>query len=126
MMWFISACSALFISIFCLVNRSHVEIDIWPFPLKQQVQLFVLLLASLGIGILWGGCATWLSAGTYRKKSRQSKRLAIAAELDAKYLKERCRNLEQELHDLRVQEKSTTSHIEKPSPLEISSNINKV
>ena len=125
MIWFISACSALLIIIFCLANRSNVEIDIWPFPLKQQVQLFVLLLASIGIGVLWGGCATWLSAGTYRKKNRQSKRIAIAAELDAKYLKERCRNLEQELNDLRVQEKPIPYHIEKRSPLELSSNKNK-
>ena len=126
MMWFISVCSALFITIFCLANRTNVEIDIWPFPLKQQIQLFILLLACIGIGILWGGCATWLSAGTYRKKSRQSKSIAIAAELDVKYLKERCRNLEQELHVLRVQEKSSPyHHIETPNSLELSSNRNK-
>jgi len=125
MMWFVAACSALFITTFCLANRSQVEIDIWPFPLKQQVQLFALLLACIGIGILWGGFATWLSAGTSRKKARQSKRIAIAAELDARHAKKLCSKLEQDLHDLRAQEKPSQYQIETSSPLPLSSNGNK-
>ena len=73
LMWVISAFSAIFILIFCMANRSLVEIDIWPLPLKQHVPLFILLLACIGIGILWGGVATWLSAGISRKKNRASK-----------------------------------------------------
>ena len=111
MMWFTATLSALIIIVFCLSNRSPVKIDVWPFPLKQNVQLFVLLLVCLGIGILWGGFATWLSAGTSRKKIREAKRIAIAAELNARHAEERCCRLEQDLHDLRVQQKSTQYQI---------------
>jgi uncharacterized paraquat-inducible protein A len=111
MMWFITTLSAILITVFCLSNRSPVKIDIWPFPLKQNVQLFVLLLACIGIGILWGGFATWLSAGTSRKKIQEAKRIAITAELNARQAEKRCCRLEQDLHDLRVQQKSTQYQI---------------
>ena len=102
MMWFVAACSALFITTFCLANRSQVEIDIWPFPLKQDVQLFALLLACIGIGVLWGGFATWLSGKSSRKETRAAKRMVVAAERDALHAKERCFSLEQDLQDLRA------------------------
>ena len=124
-MWFVTVCSALIITIFCLANRSHVEIDIWPFPFKPQVQLFALLLACIGIGMIWGGFAAWLSAGNSRKKARKSKRRAIAAELDASHAKKRYSKLEQSLHDLRAQEKSNQYKIETSSPFTLSSNGNK-
>ena len=120
-MWLIAACSTIFITIFCLANRSFVEINIWPTPIKQHVQLFVLLLACLGIGILWGGFATWFTAGTSRKKAKETKSVAIAAELDAFKTKERCSRLEQDLQDLRTQEKSSQNQIDASPPLKLSS-----
>lgn len=124
MMWLITACSALFITTFCIANRTHVEIDIWPFPFKQQVPLFALLLICLGIGVLWGGLATWLSAGTSRKKNREAKRKAIAAKLDARQAEERYLRLEEDLQGLKAQEKFTQNQIETSHPLKLSSDRN--
>jgi hypothetical protein len=101
-MWLISVCCAILITIFCLANRSDVVIDIWPFPIKQDVQLFALLLACIGIGVLWGGFATWLSGRSSRKETRAAKRMVVAAERDALRAKERCFSLEQDLQDLRA------------------------
>ena len=53
-MWIIAACCAVFIVTFSLANRTPIKIDIWPLPITQQVPLFALLLACIGIGILWG------------------------------------------------------------------------
>ena len=111
-MWLISVCSAVLITIFCLANRSHVEIGIWPFPLKQDVQLFALLLACIGIGVLWGGFATWLSGRSSRKETRAAKRKVVAAERDALHAKERCFSLEQDLQDLRTREISNQKQIQ--------------
>ena len=124
-MWLISFCSAVLITIFCLANRSHVEIDIWPFPLKQDVQLFALLLACIGIGVLWGGLATWLSGRSSRKKTHAAKRLVVAAELEARHAKERCFSLEQDLQDLRAREISNQKQIQTSRPLKLSTNTNK-
>ena len=120
-MCLISAFSALFITVFCIANRSPVEIDIWPIPFKQHVQLFVLLLACIGIGILWGGFATWLSAGTSRKKYQEAKRMAVAAKLDTRHAEERCYRLEQ---DLKAQEKANHNQIEISHPLKFPTNGN--
>ena len=106
-MWIISASSTIFIIIFCIANRSYVEIDVWPLPLKQHVQLFSLLLTCIGIGILWGGFATWLSAGSSRKTIRAAKRIADLAKLDARHAKDRCCRLEQDLRDLKAQSNSS-------------------
>jgi lysylphosphatidylglycerol synthetase-like protein (DUF2156 family) len=103
LMWVISTFSAIFILIFCMANRSLVEIDIWPLPHRQKIQLFALLLVCIGIGILWGGVATWLSAGTSRKKIREAKRMVAMAELSARHAEERCCRLEQGLRDLKAQ-----------------------
>lgn len=102
-MWAISSSSAIFIIIFCIANRSLVEIDIWPLPHRQHIQLFALLLVCVGIGVLWGGVATWLSAGTSRKKARNAMRMVAVAELSARQAAERCSRLEQDLSDLRAQ-----------------------
>jgi lysylphosphatidylglycerol synthetase-like protein (DUF2156 family) len=99
-MWFITTSSAIFIIVFCLANRSSVEIDIWPFPLKQHVPLFSLLLACIGIGVFWGSFASWLSARASRKKNQETKRIAVAATLNARHAEERCSRLE---HDLKAQ-----------------------
>ena len=115
-MWLITSCSALFITIFCLANRSSVEIDIWPFPIKQSVPLFVLILTCIGVGILWGGFSTWLSAGPSRKKNREAKRMAVVANLAARNAEERCSRLEQSLQDLSTQERPGQKQVQ-ASPL---------
>ena len=121
-MWILAACCALFIATFSLANRSPVEIDIWPLPLKQQVPLFALLLACVGIGILWGGFAAWLSAGTARKKAREATRRADAAELETRHAEERCTQLEQDLRTLKLQEKSNLDQQDTPRALQLSTN----
>ena len=124
-MWLISVCCATLITIFCLANRSAVEIDIWPFPIKQDVQLFALLLACIGIGVLWGGFATWLSGRSSHKETRAARRMVIAAERDALHAKERCFSLEQDLQDLRAREISNQKQIQTSRSLKLSTNTNK-
>lgn len=121
-MWIIAACCAVFIATFSLANRTPVEIDIWPLPLKQQVPLFALLLACIGIGILWGGFATWLSAGTARKKAREATRRADAAELEVRHAEDRCSQLERDVRALKTQEKTNQDQLETSRSLQLPSN----
>ena len=121
-MWITAACCAVFIATFSLANRTPIEIDIWPLPLKQQVPLFALLLACIGIGILWGGFAAWLSAGTARRKAREAKRRAGAAELEARHAEDRCSQLEQDVRVLKAQEKTNQDQQETSGSLRVPSN----
>jgi len=106
-MWAVAVCFGLFIIMFSLANRVQIEVDIWPLPLTQQIPLYQLLLACLGFGVLWGGFAAWLSAGTVRKKARAAIRRAEAAEKDARHHEERNEQLEQDLRDIRAKEKAS-------------------
>ena len=121
-MWIITVCYAVFIVTFSLANRTSIEIDIWPLPIKQQVPLFALLLACVGIGILWGGFAAWLSAGTTRRKTREATRRADAAELKTRHAEDRCSQLEQDLRVLKAQEKTNQDQQETSGSLRIPSN----
>jgi len=121
-MWIITVCYALFIVTFSLANRTSIEIDIWPLPLKQKVPLFALLLACIGIGILWGGFAAWLSAGTNRRKAREATRRADAAKLETRHAEDRCSQLEQDLRDLKAQEKTNQDQQETSGSLRLPSN----
>ena len=124
--WIIAACCAVFIVTFSLANRTLIEIDIWPLPITQQVPLFALLLACIGIGILWGGFAAWLSAGTARRKAREAKRRAGAAELEARHAEDRCSQLEQDLRVLKGQEKTNQNQQETSGSLRLPSNADAV
>lgn len=104
-MWVIAVCFAGFIALFSLANRTSVTLDLWPLNLTQDVALFALMLVCVAFGILWGGFAAWLSAGSARKRAREATRRAEAAELDLRHSEERASRLEQDLKALRAAEK---------------------
>lgn len=60
--------------VFTIANRELVTLDFWPFELSLRAPLFVVLLASLFVGLLIGGLAVWLSAGRTRRRGRQARR----------------------------------------------------
>jgi hypothetical protein len=66
-----------------VANRSLVTFSLDPFSatpaLSLTAPLFFFLFATLGLGILLGGIATWLSQGKWRRAARAER--ASAAEL---------------------------------------------
>lgn len=72
-----------------VANRDTVSFTLNPFKpgdpaLTVQAPLFALLFAALALGVVIGGCATWLRQGRYRRiareRSREADRLKARAE----------------------------------------------
>ena len=82
---------------FTVVNRSPVIIDFWPLPTNMQAPLSAVILLSLITGVIWGGVASWLAAGTARNHARQIAKRAEQAEAQSKDLKDRVARLESEV-----------------------------
>ena len=84
---------------FAVTNRGPVIIDFWPLPIDMQAPMSAVILLSLIIGVIWGGVASWLAAGTDRKRARDSARRADQAESESRNLKNRVARLELEVRD---------------------------
>ena len=54
-----------------------------------ELPLFILLFATLGIGILIGGIATWIGQGRWRKAARAERANAARLRQDVERLRER-------------------------------------
>ncbi|MGQ4273952.1 lipopolysaccharide assembly protein LapA domain-containing protein [Terrihabitans sp. B22-R8] len=66
--------AALFV-VLALANRTPVTLSLDPFSPEVsaysiQLPLFLVILLSVGIGLLVGGFADWLSQGRYRREAR--------------------------------------------------------
>src|SRR5262245_962122 len=62
--------------IFAVANRHSVMVSLDPLgadapALSQPVPLFLLILASLGLGVLVGSFATWRNQARWRRAARQ-------------------------------------------------------
>lgn len=84
---------ALILVAFAVANRHFVTVSFDPFnsadpSLAVSIPLFALLLATGIVGVIAGGCATWLEQGRHRRAARRH-------EADA-------RNLRAELAGLRA------------------------
>jgi uncharacterized integral membrane protein len=60
--------------VFAIVNRAPVRLNLWPFPFTINVPLFVLILATLALGVLIGGFAAWSRGGRWRRRARADER----------------------------------------------------
>ena len=90
---------------FAVINRGSVTIDLWPLPIGMQAPLSAVVLLSLIAGVIWGGVASWMAAGTDRKRARNSSQRANQEESDSRDLKNRIARLELEVRDAKASAK---------------------
>ena len=57
--------------IFAVMNRTAATLDLWPLPWQIQAPVFLILLGSLGIGLLIGLLLAMLTGGARRRRTRQ-------------------------------------------------------
>lgn len=67
--------AAILILLFAVANREVVKISLDPFnptapALTFETPLFLLLFAVLMVGVVLGGCASWLKQGKHRRSGR--------------------------------------------------------
>ena len=87
--WVVIAPLAVFLIVFSVSNRTAITLDVWPLPYTAEIPVFAIVLVCLAAGIVWGGVAAWLAAGTARQCAREATRRAEIAERDVRQLGER-------------------------------------
>ena len=83
---------AALLVVFAVANREPVILSLDPFSpgapaWSIQLPLFVVILLSVGIGVIVGGIADWLSQGRYRREARHGKNEVRRLEREAAELR---------------------------------------
>ncbi|WP_342643984.1 LapA family protein [Rhodoligotrophos ferricapiens] len=73
--WLLGIPVALIVIIVAVANRRPVVFSLDPFDMEQpwlsfELPLYVLLVATIILGMLIGGTSAWLSQGKWRKEAR--------------------------------------------------------
>ena len=63
--------AAVAVVVFALHNKAPVALDLWPFALIIEIELYLLLTSILGVGVLLGGIASWAGGGRLRSELRK-------------------------------------------------------
>lgn len=84
---------ALAIVLFSVANRAPVPVSFDPISRDTPVfvvnaPLFAIVLASIAIGVLLGGFASWLGQGKHRKAARRNRREAESLRSEAQMLRQ--------------------------------------
>ncbi len=77
-----------------VANRADVVLSLDPLGggaprWSVELPLFILLFATLGLGVLIGGIATWIGQGRWRRSARAERANAARLRQDAERLRER-------------------------------------
>ncbi len=95
--WLVIAPMIVAVTVFSVVNRHVVTVDLWPLDMTAEVRMFVVVLGALIIGVLWGGLGAWIAGANGRRRARDAARRADAAENQARQAKARIAGLEDEV-----------------------------
>ena len=76
--WLIFGPLAVVVLVFSLFNRHEVPVVFDPFGsdipgMTLQLPLFLVMFVCLGLGVLAGSLATWLTQGRYRRSARDAR-----------------------------------------------------
>ena len=77
--FFVFAPIALLLLLFAFANRRIITVSFDPFASDEAsafafaAPLFLVLIATLMVGVAAGGAATWLNQGKFRRAARQSR-----------------------------------------------------
>jgi uncharacterized integral membrane protein len=70
--WIVTLPIVLVATVFAVVNRDPIRIDLWPLPWDVQPPLYLLVLGCLFIGFVIGGAAAWISGARRRRLARET------------------------------------------------------
>ncbi|WAJ29032.1 LapA family protein [Antarcticirhabdus aurantiaca] len=91
---------AVLLVVFCVANRDAVPVSLDPLGTMPQfvfqVPLFILLMATVILGVVLGGIGTWFTQAHYRRKSWKRKYELEKLRREAEESRERLRMLDEE------------------------------
>jgi lysylphosphatidylglycerol synthetase-like protein (DUF2156 family) len=65
---------------FAVGNRHLVELSFWPLPFSRSIPVYGLLLVGIGLGVLLGAVAAWLSGHSRRLAYRSMRQRVTGLE----------------------------------------------
>ncbi len=118
--WIILLPLAFVLIIFSVSNRGSVPIDLWPLPYGIEIPLYILLIATLLVGVLWGGVSTWMRAGQTRRAGRLKAQENRTLSSEITLLKKQVENLKAEIKlSQTIVSRETISQSENVEPLKL-------
>lgn len=91
---------AIILIVFSVANRQAVTVSLDPIgtmpQLAFQAPLFILLMATIILGVILGGCGTWFTQAHYRRKSWKRKHEVERLRREAEESKTKLRQLQDE------------------------------
>ena len=83
---------AILVVLLAVANRAPVQLSLDPFSQEApefatQVPLFAVIFASVMLGVVIGGIATWLAQGKHRRARRQYRREAQHLKLETERMR---------------------------------------
>ena len=104
---------AIIMIVFCVANREAVTVSLDPIgtmpQLAFQAPLFILLMATIIVGVILGGCGTWFTQAHYRRKSWKRKYEVERLRREAEESKSKLRQLQDERQKTALEPKSNGS-----------------
>lgn len=73
--------------VFVIFNRDPVSLELWPFGIRLEAPLFLIVLVSALFGLLIGGIAAWMSGGSLRRRARHAQSRADELEREVSRLR---------------------------------------
>jgi len=95
--WLVIAPMIVVVTVFSVVNRHVMTVDLWPLDMTANVRIFVVVLGALVIGVLWGGLGIWITGANGRCRARAASRRADVVENQASQAKAKVSGLEDEI-----------------------------
>jgi len=110
--WLIMVPAALAVVVFALNNKAPVVLNLWPFAVLIEVELYILLTGILGVGVVLGGVVSWAGAARLRARLRKQTYEAEVARRELQTERALTAQLKTDLHTL----KSAPAHISTEGP----------
>jgi len=101
--WIVVLPIAIIVVLFSVSNRDSFGFTLWPLPFVVELPVFIVVLLSALLGVIWGGLVAWLSAGKSRRQARINARQLESEQRENKRLSSRITALEMERDQLQGQ-----------------------
>lgn len=99
--WLIMVPAAVAVVIFALNNKDSIALNLWPFAMVIEMELYLVLTAVLGAGVVLGGITSWAGAGRIRSELRKQSYAGEVARRELKSEREKRLQLEADLRALK-------------------------
>ncbi|CAA7619504.1 conserved hypothetical protein [Magnetospirillum sp. LM-5] len=74
--WIVGLPLAALMALFAVANRHEVRLELWPLPWSVDLPVYLAVLGALGLGLVIGLAAAWLSGHGARRAARQQRHRA--------------------------------------------------